>query len=162
MTLVLSELRELLEAEDLRYYLIPDEDGVFLTMKGEFNKYQFKILSELDGEFVQLRSIDYLQCPQGHPNLDVTLQVLGEINYRLRLVKFGWDPADGEIAVYVDAWIVDATVTQGMFHRMWNAFVSIMDDEYPRLKAAIEDGVGLQGTDGSEAPDPDDDLVESL
>jgi len=78
-----------MEKEGLRYYLIPDQEGVMLTMKGEENKYQFKILLELDNEFLQFRSIDYLHCPQGHPNLLPTLQVLGEINYRLRLLKFG-------------------------------------------------------------------------
>lgn len=145
MTLVLSELRELLEAEGLRYYLIPDQDGVFLNMKGEYNKHQFKILIELEGNFLQFRSIDYLHCPMDHPNLDATLRVLGEINYRLRLVKFGWDPTDGEIAVYVDLWMMDAVVTQGHFSQMWNIFAQIMDDEYPRLKAAIETGVGLDG-----------------
>lgn len=157
MTCILPELRELLGTEGLRYYLIPDQDGVMLTMKGTEGKYQFKILLELDGEFLQFRSIDYLHCPQGHPNLDTTLQVLGEINYRLRLLKFGWDPADGEIAVYVDLWMMDATVTQGHFSRMASAFMSIMDDEYPRLVAAIEEGVGVDSPDGE-----DHDVVDSL
>lgn len=157
MTCILPELRELLETEGLRYYLIPDQDGVMLTMKGTEGKYQFKILLELDGEFLQFRSIDYLHCPQGHPNLDTTLQVLGEINYRLRLLKFGWDPADGEIAVYVDLWMMDATITQGHFSRMASAFMSIMDDEYPRLVAAIEEGVGVDSPGGE-----DQDVVDSL
>lgn len=162
MTMVLSELRELLEAEELRYYLIPDQDGVFLNMKGANNKYQFKILIELEGNFLQFRSMDYLHCPKDHPNLSPTLQVLGEINYRLRLLKFGWDPTDGEIAVFVDTWMMDATITQEMFNRMWNTFAQIMDDEYPRLKAAIDDGVGLEGPGGGEPGGAREDPVEFL
>ncbi len=161
MTCILPELREFLETEGLQYYLIPDQDGVMLTMKGTEGKYQFKILLELDGEFLQFRSIDYLHCPQGHQNLETTLQVLGEINYRLRLLKFGWDPADGEIAVFVDLWMMDATITQGHFSRMANSFMSIMDDEYPRLVAAIENGVGVEGSDG-EGTGEDQDVVDSL
>ena len=161
MTCILPELREFLETEGLQYYLIPDQDGVMLTMKGTEGKYQFKILLELDGEFLQFRSIDYLHCPQGHQNLETTLQVLGEINYRLRLLKFGWDPADGEIAVFVDLWMMDATITQGHFSRMANSFMSIMDDEYPRLLAAIESGVGVDGSgDNEDGEDPE--LVDSL
>lgn len=151
MTCTVPQLRELLEGEGLRYYLIPDRDGVMVQMRGNEGEYQFNILLELDWEFLQFRSIGYAHCPQGHPNLDVTLQVLGEANYRLRLMKFGWDPIDGEIAAYADLWIADAEITQGQFSRMANGFMSILDDEFPKIQKAIESGIGPQGAgDGSE------------
>ena len=161
MTCVLPQLRELLESEGLRYYLIPDQEGVMLTMRGAEGKYQFKILLELENEFLQFRSIDYLHCPQGHPHLDATLQILGEANYRLRLMKFGWDPTDGEIAAYADLWIADAEITQGQFSRMANGFMSILDDEYPRIQKAIESGVGPEDPEDEEDGE-DQDLVDSL
>lgn len=142
MAYTLPQLRELLEAEGLRYYLIPDREGVMLTLNGEFGKFQFMILLEADGEFLQFRSIEYLYCPKDHPNLHATLQVLGELNYRLRLLKFGWDPRDGEIAAYADLWMMDAEITPEMFSRMARAYMSIVDDEYPGIEAAIESGVG--------------------
>jgi hypothetical protein len=161
MSCNLPELRELLETEGLRYYLIPDQEGVMLTVKGTEAKYQFKILLELDNEFLQFRSIDYLHCPMDHPNLGPTLQVLGEINYRLRLLKFGWDPTDGEIAVYADLWMVDSVITQEQFSRMVNVYMSIIDDEYVRLVAAIGSGIGPdQGRGGD--PSDDDEIVDSL
>jgi len=150
-----------MEKEGLRYYLIPDQEGVMLTMKGEENKYQFKILLELDNEFLQFRSIDYLHCPQGHPNLLPTLQVLGEINYRLRLLKFGWDPTDGEIAVYADMWLEDAVITQEQFSRTVNVYMSLLDDEYAKLLAAVESGIGPGGGSTDEGGDTGE-VVDSL
>ncbi len=160
MTCSLSQLRELLDGEGLRYYLIPDQDGVMLTMIGSDNHYQFKILLEFAGEFLQFRSINNLHCPLGHPHLDAALQVLGELNYRLRLIKFGWDPADGEIVAYADCWIEDAVITQVQFGRMAGAFMSILDDEHPRIKEAIESGV-VPAKSGDE-DEKDEEVIDSL
>ena len=156
MTCILPDLRQMLETEGLRYYLIPDQEGVLLNVRGTEGKYQFKILLELEGEFLQFKSVEYLYCPKGHPHLDATLQVLGEANYRLRLMKFGWDPVDGEIAAYADVWMKDAVITQGQFSQMANVYMSIMDDEYPKIKAAMESGVGPGGPISAEGGDDEE------
>jgi hypothetical protein len=162
MAYTVPQLRELLEAEELRYYLIPDREGVMLNLNGEFGKFQFLILLESDGEFLQFRSTDYLHCPRDHPNLDATLQTLGELNYRLRILKFGWDPADGEIAAYIDLWIMDAEITQEQFSRMVQAYMTIIDDEYPKLKEAIENGVGPGDSDDEDQGEDDSGVIDSL
>ena len=159
MTYVLPQLRELLDAEELRYYLIPDKEGVMLTLTADNGRFQFMILLEVDGEFLQFRSIEYASCPKGHPNLDATLQVLGEMNYRLRAMKFGWDPTDGEIAAYIDLWIMDAEITQEQFSRMVRAYMSILDDELPGIQKAIDSGIVAGDTDGQEE---DEDAIDSL
>lgn len=153
MAYTLPELRRLLEAEGLRYYLIPDREGVMLTLSGSNGRFQFLILLEEEGEFLQFRSIEYLYCPRDHPHLEATLKVLGELNYRLRLMKFGWDPTDGEIAAYVDLWIMDAEITNGQFGRMAQAYMSILDDESPRIRQAIESGTVPGSEDTPEEPD---------
>jgi hypothetical protein len=141
MTYTIPKIRELLDTEGLRYYLIPDREGVMLSLSGSHGRFQFHILLEEEGEFLQFRSIEYLYCPKDHPNLDATLQVLGELNYRLRLMKFGWDPTDGEIAVYADLWIMDAEITDAQFSRMIQGYMSIVDEKYPMIQEAIQSGV---------------------
>jgi len=137
----LPKLRALLDAEELHYYLLPDREGVVLTLQGDHGRFQFTILVEAEGEFLQFRSVEYLFCPKDHPNLAATLQVLGDLNYRLRLLKFGWDPLDGEIAVYADLWMMDAEITESQFSRMAQSYMSIMDSEYPTIRAAMDSGV---------------------
>lgn len=147
MTFTLIRLRELLDAEGLHYFLVPDRDGVMLTLQGSNGRFQFTVLVEEDGEFLQFRSIEYLYCPQDHPNLNETLRVLGELNYGLRLLKFGWDPRDGEIAVYADLWVMDAEITQVQFSRMAQSYMSIMDEQHPRIREAVESGTGEEDSD---------------
>ena len=161
MTFDLPQLRELLDTEGLRYYLIPDREGVMLNLNAENGKFQFMILIEVDGEFLQFRSNDYLSCPKDHPNLETTLQVIGEMNYRLRAMKLGWDPADGEIAAYLDLWIMDAEITQEQFSRMASAYMSILDDEFPKIQAAIESGIGPGGSETQE-DEEDEGTIDSL
>jgi hypothetical protein len=68
------------------------------------------------------------------------LKVVGEENYRRRLVKIGWDPADGELVAYADVWIEDGTLTQQQFSRMLHVYLPVMDMAYGRLKKTIETG----------------------
>jgi hypothetical protein len=156
MTLTMERLKALVEGEDLRYYLDPSGNKLFLNARGVNGSYQLLILLELDGRFIQFRSLNYQSCPEGHENLDATLRVLGGLNYQLRFVKFGWDPSDGEIVVYGDAWVEDGDLTQGQFGRMVHAFLSIMDLNNARIEQTIQTGedpgeIG-EGGGGSVAP----------
>ena len=158
--ITLEGLQELLKGEGLRYYLIPDQDGVVLSMVSDNQRYQFRILVEEDGRFLQFRSDAYLFCPRGHPNLETVLQVLGAANYRLRLLKFGWDPTDGEIAVYADLWLMDGELTQRQFGRMADAYMAILDGEYANVPAAVENGTFPAGMPGGDGPDPE--IIDEL
>jgi len=151
MTLTMDRLKSLVEGEDLRYYLDPSGNKLLLNARGVNGSYQLLILLELDGRFIQFRSLHYQSCPEGHEHLDAVLRVLGGLNYQLRFVKFGWDPSDGEIAVYGDAWVEDGDLTQGQFGRMVHAYLSMMDLNSARIEQTIRTGKdpGAIGESGS-------------
>ena len=140
MTMTMERLKALLEGEDLKYFLDPAMDKIMLSVRGMNGSYQLLILLELEGKFIQFRSMNYHSCPVGHAHLDTTLQVLSGLNYQLRFVKFGWDPSDGEVVVYGDAWIEDGDLTQGQFGRMVHAYLSMMDLNYARIDKTIRTG----------------------
>lgn len=135
-----EELKKLTEGEGLKYFVAPDRPVIMLGMGGIYGHYQIVIPLELDGRFLQLRTVGYLSCPTDHPNLAAVLRVLGELNYRLRLTKFGWDPSDGEIAAFVDVWLEDGTLTQAQFSKLFQAFVPGIDLNYIRISRTIETG----------------------
>lgn len=135
-----DELKKLTEAEGLKYFVAPDRPVIMLGMVGIFGRYQMVIPLELDGRFLQFRTVGYLSCPADHPHVDAVLRVLGELNYRLRLTKFAWDPTDGEIAAFVDIWLEDGTLTQRQFTRMLQSFIPGIDLNYLRLTRTIETG----------------------
>ena len=140
MALTMDQLKKLVEGEKLVYFLDPNRDALMLRAKGAFGDYQFVILLEIEGKFLQFRSLGYHSCPEDHEHVDAVLRVLGALNYQLRFLKFGWDPADGEVTVYGDAWLEDGTLTQGQFGRMIHAYLSIMDLNNVRIGQTITTG----------------------
>lgn len=140
MAMTMDQLKRLLDAQDLKYFLDPHRDAIMLTASGIFGNYQSVILLEDEGRILQVRSVGYLNCPAGSPNLFAVLKVLGVLNYQLRGIKFGWDANDGEIAVYSDHWVQDGTLTQNQFGRMLHVFFSGIDMNLLRIGQTIEAG----------------------
>lgn len=140
MALTMDGLRKLVDAEGLRYFLDPSRDALMMAASGMNGRYQFVVILEKKGEFLQFRTIGYLNCPEDHPHHMEVLKVLGKINYRIRLVKYGWDPKDGEITAYADAWLMDNKLTQQQLKRMLQNFLPTIDMSYSRIKRTMETG----------------------
>ena len=140
MALTIDELKQLLEHEDFRYFMDPRRPALLLGTAGLHGKYQFMIILELEGQFVQFRTMGYLHCPADHPHLTEVLKVLGAMNYRKRLAKFGWDPADGEIMVYADMWLMDNKVTQPQFNRLLHNYLPCVDLGCHRISQTLQTG----------------------
>lgn len=140
MALTLAQLEKLVEGEDMRYFRDPTRDALMLGAKGISGRYQFVILLELEGQFLQFRTISYQTCTADHKHLKPVLQILGALNYRLRLAKFGWDESDGEIVVYADHWIMDGTVTQEQFSRILHNYLPAVDLSFLRIAKTMETG----------------------
>ena len=140
MPMTMDQLQGLVRGQDLKYFVDPDRPALLLTVQGLHGIYRFVILLQDDGEFLQFRSLTYLHCTTGHRHLSEVLKVLGEINITKRLVKFGWDPSDGEIIAYADVWILDGTLTSQQFARMLENYLPTIDLGYGRIKATLESG----------------------
>ncbi|MFH1764525.1 MAG: YbjN domain-containing protein [Gemmatimonadota bacterium] len=150
MTLTMERLKALLEGEKFKYFLDPAMDKLMLSARGLHGSYQLLVLLELEGQFIQFRSMNYHSCPVDHEHLAATLRVLGGLNYQLRFVKFGWDASDGEIVAYGDCWIEDGDLTQKQFGRMIHAYLAMMDLNYARIDGTVRTGEdpGEIGSDG--------------
>ncbi len=140
MALTMAQLKQLADGEGLKYFLDPGRDVLMMRARGAFGEYSFLVILELSGEFLQFRSISYNACRVDHPHLGVTLQLLADLNYRLRFLKLGWDAKDGEITLYGDIWIKDGTVTQKQFSRMVHSYLSMMDLNNRRIQETIRTG----------------------
>ncbi len=140
MAMTLDQLRKLADEEGFKYFLDPEREALMMGATGINGRYQFVLLLEVDGQFIQFRSINYLYCPVKHPHLLEVLKVLGELNYKLRLAKFGWDPRDGEIVAYADTWVMDNELTQSQFSRIVHNYLPAIDLNYKRIKTTMETG----------------------
>jgi hypothetical protein len=140
MAISFAQLQDLLKKEGYRYFIAPDQPLIRFTVTGRSGQYDIAIFLMDQGVFFQFRTIGYLRCPADHPNLKAVLQALAAVNYGMRYLKLGWDPASGEIAGYGDGWVMDNQVTQEQFHRMLGNFLPGIDAACPRIRAALETG----------------------
>lgn len=155
MTISVDQLRSLVKAEGLNYFVDPSRPAILLNFNGHNGSYMMVMLVELDGRFMQFRTVGYGSCPPGHPHLEAVQRVLLEMDYRLRLTKFGWDPNDGEIVAYADLWLEDATLTQKQLAAMLRAFLPAIDLGNARITATMATGVDPDGTTGGvRSPSP--------
>ena len=140
MALTFDQLRQLADQAGLRYFIDPQKKQLLLGVRGLHGSYQVLVALEVDGQFLQFRTVDNPYCPIEHPHLREVLKTIGAINYRLRLIKLGWDPKDGEIVAYADLWVMDGTVGPGQLQQMAQSFFAALDDSFGRLKRTLETG----------------------
>ena len=77
MGMTIDRLKELCEGEGFKYFLAPDRPMVTMGFTGITGRYQFIIPIELEGRFIQLRTVSYLECPADHPHLNTVLAIIG-------------------------------------------------------------------------------------
>ncbi len=173
MAMKMEDLRKLLDAEGLRYYLDPNRDAALLGFGGVDEQLEIVIALDVEGRFLQFRSMNYSTCKADHPHLPAVLRLLAQLNLSLRLVKYAWDQRDGEIMVFADVWLMDAALTAEQFKRMLHNIVSSMDENLPRIRQTIESGkdpgpedpaalAAKAGADPSSLPEPLRKLVEKI
>lgn len=159
MALTLDELRRLADAVDFRYFIDPKSPTLLCAAQGRAGSYQFVMSLQLEGKFLQLRTLQYQRCPAGHAHLLSVLRVLAEINTQLRFMKFGWDAKDGEVLAFGDVWLMDAGLTQQQFTRLLSNFLPSIDEQYPRISQTIATGRDPGPiASGSAAPRPPSDI----
>lgn len=71
---------------------------------------------------------------------DAVLRALMAIMQRTKMVRFDWDPADGEVRCSVECPLEDGSLTRRQFIRMLRALPEIIDDWDPVIRAAMETG----------------------
>ncbi|NQT17810.1 MAG: YbjN domain-containing protein [Planctomycetes bacterium] len=140
MAITFEELQDLVKKEGLRFFVDPDDQRLMVGVTGMCGKFQLVISLYDDGVFLQVRSVNYLNCPPDHPALGEVLQAIADVNYQTRLVKFAWDRVDGEIVAYADAWLMDASLTQDQLHRILGNYVPAIDLQSYRLKKTMQEG----------------------
>ena len=148
MAMNIDKLKQLVEGENLKYFIDPRRPALMMGVSGLSGHYQFIVILEQDGTFLQFRTLQYAQCAADHPHLQEVLKTLGGIDYRVRFVKFGWDQSDGEIVAYGDICLAeDGSLTQAQFKHMIRLFMTVIDVSSMRIKKTIETGKDPGETD---------------
>jgi hypothetical protein len=80
----------------------------------------------------------------------------------MRYAKFCWNPADGQIVVVADTWLMDGKISWKQFERMLDNYFPAIDLNFGRLKKIIETGEDPGERRPGELPKALDDLIKKL
>ncbi len=139
--LTIDQLKKLVDARDLKYFVAPDKPMLLLAFGGLFGHYQVVMNIELDGSFLMIRTVGYDMCPKSHAHCNEVAQLLGSMNFLMRTTKFSWDPNDGEITASIELWLEDAKVTDKQFEALLHTFLPAIDLGHHRIQAVMETGL---------------------
>uniref|UniRef100_A0A832A1R7 YbjN domain-containing protein n=1 Tax=Desulfacinum infernum TaxID=35837 RepID=A0A832A1R7_9BACT len=140
MAVTSDALRKILQGEELKFFLSPDGDRFILKMQGMNGLYDVVISREAEGRLVQFRTPNLATCSKGHKHLATLLELLAELNFRRRFIKFAWDPSDGEITTYGDLIVADGTLTADQFRTAFQTYMVSTDLAHDRIRSVIETG----------------------
>lgn len=148
-----DDIRSFLAAKEVKYLYDSDKEVFVIS----FSPNVILVRLEENGEFLQFRTLNFYQYKEGN-NKAMILQVLAHINYQRKLVKFGYDPGDGEINACVDIPIEDNQLTNMQFFRSMAALLEALDEARKRITQTIETGKDP----GSQSTRMIDHLVEEI
>ena len=141
MATTLSTLAQYLDNYDLTYQVDSENERIIFGGKGE-NIENLWIVIRLceNGEFIQLIAPEILNV-QDHIYKSVLFQTLLIIQWELKMLRFAYDPSDGEIMASIQLPIEDSTLTEKQFFRALQSLVRMVDKTaMPRLKTVLATG----------------------
>lgn len=135
MAVTIEEIREFLDKRDVKYLFDAQKETFIIS----FTPHVVLIRLEENCEFLQFRTLNFYQYKAGKYREQI-LELISSLNYRRKLIKFGYDPDDGEINGCVDVPIEDSTFTSTQFFRCLAALLEALEEGRRRLNALIETG----------------------
>lgn len=128
-------IKSFLNLKNVKYLYDPEKETFIIS----FTPHVLLIRLEEGGEFLQIRTLNFHQYEDG-PHKETILQMIAAMNYRRKLVKFGYDPDDGEINGCIDIPIEDAELTETQFFRCVAALLEAIDEGNQRIIKILESG----------------------
>ena len=156
MSLTFDKLQSILKESGIRFLLAPDQPMLAFGMMTESGRHVLvHCFLEIEGTLLQLRTNGYHLCAPDNPHRPAVMEVINELNHRLRLVKFTMDPVDGELTAFSDLAILDSEPTGSQILGLIGFFMDRLRDCSDRIEQTIRTGV--DPGDGNPFAVPDDD-----
>jgi hypothetical protein len=135
MATTVEEIKEFLDTKEVKY-LYDQQKEVFVI---SFAPNVLLVRLEENGEFLQFRTLNFYQYKTGKYKEGI-LQLLCALNYQRKLIKFGYDPEDGELNGCVDIPIEDCGLTARQFFRSMAALLEALEEARHRIMVLLETG----------------------
>ncbi|MFB2891598.1 hypothetical protein ACE1CI_01510 [Aerosakkonemataceae cyanobacterium BLCC-F50] len=142
MATTLDQIARYLDNRDWKYDFLPENSRIVTGVKTD-NVDPFLIFITLkeNGEYLELAAPQILHV-QDHIYKGVLFQTLLAISSSTKMLRWEYDPMDGEVRASIGFPLEDALLTEQQFNRCLNALIQIVDSvAMPRIKAVLETGI---------------------
>jgi hypothetical protein len=128
----LDTLARYLDRDEWRYDMDPEGSCIRTGFRGDNATYRAMILFDSEKQRVRFIVPNYLNLVKVRDKSKV-LERLMELNMQYILLKFGFDPADGEVRAEIDVPVNDTDLSYEGFRRCLYCLLTAADEEYPEM-----------------------------
>lgn len=128
----LDTLARYLDRDEWRYDMDPEGSCIRTGFRGDNATYRAMILFDSEKQRVRFIVPNYLNLVKVRDKSKV-LERLMELNMQYILLKFGYDPADGEVRAEIDVPVNDTDLSYEGFRRCLYCLLTAADEEYPEM-----------------------------
>lgn len=154
MAVTIDQVTRALDGASLKYHRV-DDTHVLLGFRGENVTLHVVLSLQEDGEYIELRTVQWASCPADHPHFDEVVDELTRQNLRLRLLKFGWDRGDGEITAEACIPLEDnRSLPTSQLRGLVMGIFALCDEVMPNIERHLKNGRGSKRTSPTPAPTP--------
>lgn len=142
MAATLASIAQYLDNRDWVYSLDEVNSRIVTAVKSQ-NVDNFLIAIQISetGEFVQFVAPQLLEV-KDNVFKGILFQTMLAISWEVKMLRFEYDPTDGEVRASIELPIEDAALTERLFNRCLNGLIELVDEiAMPRLKAVLATGI---------------------
>lgn len=141
MATTLNQIAGYLDNRDSKYDFQPENSRIITGVNAD-NVDPFAIVITLteEGKYLELAAPQLLQV-QNHLYKGVIFQTLLAISWSTKMLRWEYDPIDGEIRASIGFPLEDSPLTEQQFNRALSGLIHIVDEyAMPRLKIVLATG----------------------
>lgn len=142
MAATLASIAQYLDNRGWVYNLDEVNSRIVTAVQAE-NVCNFLIVIQLSetGEFVQFVAPQLLQV-KDNVFKGILFQTMLAISWEVKMLRFEYDPSDGEVRASIELPLEDAELTECLFNRCLSGLTELVDEiAMPRLKAVLATGI---------------------
>ncbi|MGA0200041.1 MAG: hypothetical protein ACO3NK_13175 [Prochlorotrichaceae cyanobacterium] len=141
MATTLETIATYLDRRGWRYQLEPEQSRIVTGVQAEnIDTLQIVIRLREDGEYLDLFSPNLLNV-KDHVYKGVLFQTLLHLSWESKLLRWEYDPSDGEVRASVLIALEDNSLTERQFNRLLESLIDLVDRQsMPRIQSVLSTG----------------------
>jgi len=140
MATTLAQVGEFLQQRDWRYHEEPERDRIITGVSSdEVDEFIIVVALQENGEYLSLFAPQLLYI-KDHIYKGVAFQTMLAIAWEVKLLRWEYDPSDGEVRTSVGIALEDAPLTERQFNRLLSGLINLTEHGMKRLKAVLATG----------------------